>query len=197
MSFGWPSSEFDGFNAVQAAIDNAYGKKVLMFAAASNCGARLARAYPASSSHVICVHSTNAYGSRSDFSPTAESNAINIATVGESIESAWPMLLCHDYPNAGTEFVVSRSGTSYATPIIAGIAAFLLHYARIHLTDDEAQALKRREKMELLLKRCAQRGANYKPRDDYFYVELSLHKHNLFGQGLEWANHEIRNVLRM
>jgi hypothetical protein len=56
--------------------------------------------------------------------------------------------------------------------------------------------LKRREKMEALLRRCAIRGPNYKPRDDYFYVHLSLHKHNLFGGELDWVNYEISRALR-
>lgn len=193
MSFGWPSSHFEGYYDLEAAIDKAYGKKVLMFAAAANSGGRLGRAYPASSSQVICVHLTDTYGNASNFSPTAEPNAINIATVGEWVQSAWPMLLCCDELNP--KCVESRSGTSYATPIIAGIAAFLLQYARLHLQESEALALKRKERMEALLKRCAERGSNYKPRDEYFYIELSLDAHNLFGRKLEWVNYEIRKTL--
>ncbi|KAH6632373.1 hypothetical protein F5144DRAFT_533854 [Chaetomium tenue] len=192
MSFGWPSSDFDGHSTLQGAIDSAYANKVLMFAAASNSGGRLGRAYPASSSQVICVHSTNTYGSASDFSPTPEPNAVNLATVGESVESAWPMHLC---PSDNMGCTVYRSGTSYATPIMAGMAAFLLQYARIHLPESAAVALKRRERMEGLLRRCAQHGPNYQPRDGYFYVGLSLDKHNLFGGELEWVNHEILRAL--
>ncbi|KAH8745339.1 hypothetical protein F5883DRAFT_266502 [Diaporthe sp. PMI_573] len=195
MSFGWPSSDFEGYDALEVAIDKAYGNKVLMFAAAANSGGRLGRAYPASSSHIICVHSSNTYGAASDFSPTAEPNAINIATVGESVQSAWPMLLCRDKSNP--KCVESRSGTSYATPIIAGITAFLLQYARLHLPESAALALKRKERMEALLRRCAERGPNYKPRDGYFYVELSLSGHNLFGEELEWVNHEILKALKV
>ncbi|KAF4960853.1 hypothetical protein FGADI_686 [Fusarium gaditjirri] len=117
MSFGWPSSDFDGYEALEAAIDKAYSKKVLMFAAAANSGGRLARAYPASSPHVICVHSTDALGNASSFSPTADPNSINIATVGECVESAWPTFLCE---SSNYDCVKSRSGTSYAAPIIAG-----------------------------------------------------------------------------
>ncbi|KAJ4003173.1 hypothetical protein NW752_011653 [Fusarium irregulare] len=193
MSFGWPSSDIINYKALEAAIDIAYSKRVLMFAAAANSGGRLARAYPASSPHVICVHSTDALGNASDFSPTPAPNSINIATVGECVESAWPTFLCD---SLNYNCVKSRSGTSYATPIIAGTAAFLLQYARLHLTSDEALAMKRREKMEAVLKRCAVRGPNYQPRDGYFSVDLSLDKHNLFGQRAEWVSYEIVKAIQ-
>ncbi|KAM0227188.1 hypothetical protein ACHAPO_011725 [Fusarium lateritium] len=193
MSFGWPSSDFDGHEALEAAIDKAYSKKVLMFAAAANSGGRLSRAYPASSPHVICVHSTDALGNASDFSPTADPNSINIATVGECVESAWLSSLCD---SSNYDCVKSRSGTSYAAPIVAGIAGFLLQYGRLHLTGAEAMAMKRRDRMEAVLRRCAERGPNYQPRGGYFSVDLSLDKQNLFGETLEWVSYEIVKVLK-
>ncbi|KAJ0159681.1 Major intracellular serine protease [Colletotrichum tanaceti] len=193
MSFGWPSSDFDGYGDLQEAIDRAHHRKVLMFAAASNSGGNLGRAYPASSPHVTCVHSTDTFGNRSNFSPTPERNAVNIATVGDSVRSAWPIALCDDGPDQ--DYLVSRSGTSYATPILAGIAAFLLHYARLHLPESAA-AMKRKENMEAVLKRCAERGPKYSPRDGYLYVELSLYGHNMFGGKLEEVNHEILQALK-
>lgn len=195
LSFGWPSTDFEGYDELEDAIDKAHSKKILIFAAASNSGGRLGRAYPASSSQVICVHSTDTLGTPSGFSPTAEPDNLNFATVGESVESAWPMLLCNDLASP-QRYVKSRSGTSYATPIMAGIAAFLLHYARLHLPEKTASALARKEKMEALLKRCARRGPNYAPRDNYYYVELSLHDHNLFGRELERINDEILETLK-
>jgi subtilisin family serine protease len=192
MSFGWPSCDFDGYDMLELAIDRAYSKKVLMFAAAANSGGRCGRAYPASSSQVICVHSTDTNGDRSGFSPTAESNTLNIATLGESVQSAWPTLLCRE-----GQLVQLRSGTSYATPIIVGISAFLLHFARQHLSARESVMLKRQERMEALLKRCAERGPNYQPRDGYLYVELSLNRHNLFGQDLEGVCRDIRKTLNI
>lgn len=190
MSFGWPSSEFDGFNVLEKAIDEAYNRKVLMFAAAANSGGNCGRAYPASSSQVICVHSTDTDGNRSSFSPTAQASTLNFATVGESVESAWPTMLCHE-----GEKVKTRSGTSYATPIIVGIAASLLRYARLHLDENQAKRLKRKERIEALLQRCAVRGSNYQQRDGYYYVELSVQSHNLFGQDLKRVNHEFAGTL--
>ncbi|KAH0172859.1 hypothetical protein KCU67_g1545, partial [Aureobasidium melanogenum] len=92
MSFGWPSSRFHGSDDLQAAIDRAYGSKVLMFAAAANSGGRRGRAYPASSTHVICVHSTDTDGNRSSFSPTAYSDAINLATESISKPDPGPLM---------------------------------------------------------------------------------------------------------
>lgn len=195
MSFGWPSSDFDGYGVLESAIHRAHSKRILLFAAASNSGGRLSRAYPASSSEVICVHSTDALGNASTFSPTAQPSTLNFATIGESIESAWPTFLCND-KSTPPKYVKSRSGTSYATPIMAGIAAFLLQYARIHLSDEKALRFKNKENMEALLKRCAERGPNYAKRDEYFYVELSLNRHNLFGGRLEDINYEISKTLQ-
>ncbi|KAF6812644.1 pfs domain-containing protein [Colletotrichum sojae] len=152
MSFGWPSDDFDGQEDLQAAIDKAHAQQVLMFAAASNDGGRMGRAYPAS-----CP---------------------------ESVYSAW---LDDSY--------VCRSGTSYATPILVGISSFLLHYARLHVPEI-ATKLKRKKNMESLPKRCAQHGADYAPRDDYFFVELSLNKHNLFGGDLRGINYEFVKASR-
>lgn len=194
MSFGWPSCDFNNYSILQEAIDNANAKKVLMFAAAANSGGRRGRAYPASASEVICVYSTDTNGNRSNFSPTAEDHNTNIATVGESIESAWPTLLCRDRDNPTS--VKTRSGTSYATPIIAGIAAFQLQYARLHMSESAAM-LKRKDKMEALLRRCAERGRNYIPRDGYYYVQLSLHSLNLYSGEVNEINHRIREVLKM
>lgn len=194
MSFGWPSSEFDGYEDFQGAIDRAYSKQVLMFAAASNSGGNLGRAYPASSSHVICVHSTDTLGNRSVFSPTEERDRVNIAKVGDSIRSAWPSSLRKTANDK--DGLASRSGTSYATPILAGIAAFLLQYARLHLSEKEVMKMRRKENMEALLRRCAERGPNYSTRDGYYYVELSLHKHNMFGQDLDFINMCILQALK-
>ncbi|KAL7940991.1 subtilisin-like protein [Trichoderma barbatum] len=194
LSFGWPSTRFEGYSDLQGAIDKAYSKKVLIFAAASNNGGRLGRAYPASSTHVICVHSTDTLGNPSAFSPTAQPYNLNFATVGESIKSAWPMALC-DEKSASQGYFNSRSGTSYATPIMAGIAAFLLMYARLHLSEEDAVKLKSKATMEALFKRCAERGPNYAPRGNYHYVELSLYDHNLFGKEMDRINSEILDIL--
>ncbi|KAH7417511.1 peptidase S8/S53 domain-containing protein, partial [Cadophora sp. MPI-SDFR-AT-0126] len=180
MSFGFPTSDIPGYPLLEEAIAKAYSKNILLFAAASNSGGNLDRAYPARDQNVICIHSTDANGNRSNFSPTALSNDTNIATIGEAVESAWPVHLCDG--EANPTFVKYKSGTSYATPIAVGIAAFLLQYAKLHLSSEQAEKMRRQSRMKAVLRRIAQKGLETKGRDDYHYVALSLYSDNLFGK---------------
>lgn len=121
MSFGFPSREVDGYDLLSRSIRRAVNKDVLLFAAASNNGANTKRAYPARHPDVICIHSTNANGAPSDFNPIPLQGD-NLATVGEAIESAWPVHLCDREMNKLC--VARKSGTSFATPIASGVASF-------------------------------------------------------------------------
>ncbi|KAL6692070.1 hypothetical protein J3F84DRAFT_397291 [Trichoderma pleuroticola] len=179
MSFGFPTCNMDDYHELEDALANAHAKRVLLFAAASNSGGKLGRAYPARDQNVIAIHSTDTYGNRSVFSPTALSHDINLATVGEAID---PRLLD------------AKSGTSFATAIAAGTAAFLLLYAKIHLPD-KADALKRRRRMQALLKRVAEKEAGQKTRDGYHFIDLSLFSDSLFGKSKEFIDETIRDVL--
>lgn len=192
MSFGFPSRAIDGYAELETALLNAYNHRVLLFAAASNSGGRLGRAFPARDPNVIAVHAVDANGNRSDFSPTASAESVNLATVGEGVESAWPVHLCDEEKNPA--LVSVRSGTSYATPILAGIAGFLLSYVRANLPD-VADVLRRRDKMEKLLRRVAVKGSNYEPRDGYHFVDLSLYADSMFGKAKEFIDGTIRDIL--
>lgn len=193
MSFGFPTRDIDGYGELERAIEKAYSKHVLLFAAASNSGANLDRAYPARDQNVICIHSTDANGNRSKFSPTAISDDTNLATIGEAVESAWPVHLCDE--NTNPTFIKYKSGTSYATPIAAGIAAFLLQYATQYLTEDQADMLKRPSRMKAVLRKIAKKGEGSKNRDDYYYVALSLYSDNLFGKDEAIIKYTIVDVL--
>ncbi|KAI0180728.1 pfs domain-containing protein [Hypoxylon sp. FL1284] len=192
MSFGFPTRDIDGYDDLEEAIMNAYSNHVLLFAAASNSGGQLGRAYPAREQNVICIHSTDANGNRSQFSPTAVPDDINLATVGEAVESAWPVHLCDDVTNPSC--IKYKSGTSYATPIAAGIAAFLLQYARQYLPG-KAGMLKRQKRMKDVLRRVAEKGSTYKPRDGYYFLDLSLYADSLFGKGKSYVDHVIGDLL--
>lgn len=195
MSFGFPTCSIPYYQELEEALMAAYSRGVLLFAAASNNGGKLGRSFPAREPTVIAVHSTDTNGNRSDFSPTAVPEDINLATAGEAIEGAWPVHLCDEDENP--DCVVYKSGTSYATPIMAGIAAFLLTYARVHLPD-RASALKSRKRMTALLRRVAEKGTGsggYKPRDGYHFVDLSLYSDSLFGKDKEFIDLTIRDLL--
>ncbi len=193
MSFGFPSRAVEGYDKLAQAIKHAHYRDVLLFAAASNSGGQLGRAFPAREGEVVCVHSTDALGNRSSFSPTAVPEDVNLATVGEAVESAWPMHLC-DADEGTVEYTACKSGTSYATPIMAGIAAFLLLYARLHLPES-AHLLKGRRHMVALLQRIAQKGQGTGLRDGYYYVDLSLFEDHLFGKDKLYIDQVIRDVL--
>ena len=193
MSFGYPTNQIDGYGELEDALLHAHSRDVLVFAAASNSGANLDRAYPARDPHVICVHSTDSDGNRSKFSPTALTRDANIATVGEAVQSAWPVALCDR--DANPDCVQCKSGTSYATPIAVGIVAFLLQYARIHLPE-AADLLKRQSKTKDVLLRIAEKSQHSINRDDYNYIALSLFPDNLFGKDKHFIDVTLGELLR-
>lgn len=194
MSFGFPTCAVEGYAQLESALRNAYANNVLLFAAASNNGGKLGRSFPARDHSVIAIHSTDTNGNRSSFSPTAVSHDVNLATVGEAVESAWPVHLCDEEENP--MFIKNRSGTSYATPIAAGISAFLLLYARMYLPE-KAEALKSLQRMKAVLKRVAEKGpgTNTKLRDGYHFIDLSLYADSLFGKETNYINSVIGDLL--
>lgn len=141
---------------------------------------------------MICINSTDVNGNRSGFSPTAVPDDINLATVGEAVESAWPVHLCDDVSNPSC--INYKSGTSYATPIAAGIAAFILQYARLHLPE-KADMLKRQKRMKAVLRRVAEKGPSYKARDGYHFIDLSLYADSLFGKDKRFIDLTIGDLL--
>jgi hypothetical protein len=156
----------------------------------------LGRAFPAREPTVIAVHSTDANGNCSDFNPTAVPEDINLATVGEAVESAWPVHLCDEAENPSC--VAHKSGTSFSTPIMAGIAAFLLAYARTHLSREQAAALRSHKRMRAVLRRVAEKGmggGEYRPRDGYHFVDLSLYADSLFGKSKDFIDLTIGDIL--
>ncbi|KAH8892963.1 subtilisin-like protein, partial [Thozetella sp. PMI_491] len=110
MSFGYRSSE-PAPEAIREAIRDAYRANIVMFAAGNNYGGNEPIAFPANQREVICVGATNHEGKKSSFTPWAKGNA-HFRTFGEKVVSSG----------------VEKTGTSYATPIAAGIAAISLDY---------------------------------------------------------------------
>lgn len=194
MSFGFPTCNIDHYPKLETALKRAFAKDVLLFAAASNHGGQLNRSFPAREPTVIAVHSTDTNGNRSRFSPTPLTDDINLATVGEVVESAWPVHLCDEDSNP--ECVQHKSGTSFATPILVGISAFLVMYARINLPDKSA-AMKSRKRMMAVLRRIADKGSGsaHHLRDGYHFVDLSLYTDSLFGRDKDFIDATLRDLL--
>jgi hypothetical protein len=90
----------------------------MIFAAASNDGGNDSLAFPAREDQVICIGSTDGEGNKSNFTP-APHVYNKFSTIGEAVKSSWP----------GGENQ-RKSGTSYATPIAAGIAALVMDSMR-------------------------------------------------------------------
>jgi hypothetical protein len=155
MSFGLPIRS----KKIKKAID-AYGGEKIFFGATHNDGANRSIAYPARHSKVIGINSTDGNGNRSGFNPSPQKGKENFSTLGEAIKSEWP-------DSSGLRCEVRKSGTSYATPIAAAIAATFLDYARLKLALDEEdiERLYSCEGMKLMLKLMSDERT-----DGYSYV---------------------------
>ncbi|KHN96553.1 intracellular serine protease [Metarhizium album ARSEF 1941] len=98
--------------------------KKLIFAAASNVGGNKPRPWPAKEPGVFCIYATDERGIPDlNLNPSLSSIGDNFATLGCGIESYWE----GDYRLI--------SGTSYAAPMAAAIAANILEFARRHIPE--------------------------------------------------------------
>lgn len=115
MSFGFESST-EELHCIEDAIGHAHKEGTVLFAAARNNGGLEKIAYPASHDDVICINSTDGVGNPSLFNPSYREGK-NFSTVGEAVLSSWL-----------GKVQQRKTGTSYATPIAAGIAAVAMDY---------------------------------------------------------------------
>ncbi|KAL3294911.1 subtilisin-like protein [Colletotrichum asianum] len=181
MSFGF----FDNNEVLYQEIQNAAGKGVLMFAAASNGGKNRPDgiAWPAREENVIGIHSADGYGNRSAFTPSPMDN-MRVMVLGECINSAWPRKLRSPGDHR------QMSGTSCAAPIAAGIAAVVLDCARGFLSGQEWKSLCRVRSMRRMFEAMKDSGSS----DGYWWI-----KHwTLFHEDRKdsWIQEEIRSYIR-
>lgn len=107
---------------------------MLVFAAASNDGYNAGLAYPAWNSRVFCIYSLNEYGLPSCFNPSPDEQSgcgggvDGLSIVGEHVRGAWPSQLS---PGGVNHHTRTMSGTSFATPVAAALAACVLGFARL------------------------------------------------------------------
>ncbi|EZG05699.1 hypothetical protein H106_04721 [Trichophyton rubrum CBS 735.88] len=120
MSWGF-GSEYD---VVASAIRKASEKRKIMLVAASNAGANIPKPiFPANMPEVICINSTDGYGKVSNFNPPPRKDHYNFCTLGEAVLDAWQ-------PSESSGLRNRDTGTSFATPLAAAIAASFIEFFR-------------------------------------------------------------------
>ncbi|HZD59517.1 MAG TPA: S8 family serine peptidase, partial [Anaerolineae bacterium] len=172
MSFGGPQLIDSLHTLVQEAVDYAYTKGVVMFAAVGNNGDGTL-AYPAAYNHVIGVGATTNRDQKYDLSNYNAS--VDITAPGLGIYSTMPTydVAINSMPtyDVAINYALSRnydylSGTSMASPMAAGLAALMLSY-RPALTPDQVEQFMKQNADDL--------GAA--GRDDYFgYGRINAYK---------------------
>jgi hypothetical protein len=127
LSFGTDQAAED----VEMVLDE-HAHKFLCFAAASNCGGNeTGISWPARHGSVISIYASDGHGNSYGQNPNPRENHYNLSMLGSAVAGLWPQAL---QPNNSR--YRTKSGTSCATPIAAGVAANILTLMRRQATMD-------------------------------------------------------------
>ena len=114
---------------IARAIQDAFKRKTIMFAAASNLGANGPKGYgvtfPAWMPEVICVNASDGYGKYSSFNPEPRPGSFNFLTLGEAVLAAERLGGGGDGPAKPESRL---TGTSFSTPVAAAMAALFIEF---------------------------------------------------------------------
>ncbi|KAI0885920.1 ankyrin [Annulohypoxylon maeteangense] len=117
MSFGYEYSP----GIVREALKRAQKERIVVFAAMSNGGSYQKSTWPArEEACAIGIHSCDENGTKSGFTPLPNLNTDNFMVVGDNVLTHWPMI-------KGNSFRLD-SGTSFAAPVAASMAALILAF---------------------------------------------------------------------
>jgi hypothetical protein len=137
MSFGFGTTHPEIQKAIQTAASPS-DNNMLMFAAASNRGHAYEPTFPAREHCVMCIYAADGNGNKSEINAQTRSRETRFSTVGIAVLSAWP-----EQPANLNVITARKSGTSFATPIAAGIAACILEFAiQQNMARDKYEQLK-------------------------------------------------------
>lgn len=125
MSFGFDRHVYSISQAMDAARQ-ATQDRILFFAATCNDGAHTPMAWPARDLDVFGVSSTDGDGQLSSFNPDENDAPAILYALGEGVEVTSPSC-----KTSGTMKKMFVSGTSYAAPVAAGLAANVLVCVRL------------------------------------------------------------------
>jgi hypothetical protein len=173
--------------------------KALIFAAARNSGQNQGRAWPARQRGVFAVHSVDNGGTWSRFNAPEMKESPNLAVVGESVRSYWPLDLCKVSTISEVQEnnkKIVKSGTSYATPIAASLVAFILMFAQKHMDAGSALKLKEFRFMKVVIEGICTACVveEHKPLS-FNYLRFSRNPDNLFGKGKDDIVQVISNAI--
>ena len=127
--------------------DAAYDAGVLIVAAAGNSGNRSGKGtntiYPANYSSVIAVSATDSNNKRASFSSTGDN--VEIAAPGYNVFSSWNDSTSPHNPqpecNTPSNCYKLGSGTSMASPQVAGVAALIMSAGKGTLSNQEVRTI--------------------------------------------------------